>query len=188
MATLGLHDEEKSSASAGTSPYDVARARRRSAELASPFSTTSRPGIARCYRASPRDRSQQGIREFEADVIEVQPALLRRLPSSGLLVRRHTGTRASVIFPFRPSDGRLSEATFTAGSWQRPEAPCFSDPPLGRLSRSFAPAGHEAERFCQLEARRIPGAIYPVNPKARRSTCPLRIRAFRAIGAASISR
>jgi acetyl coenzyme A synthetase (ADP forming)-like protein len=171
VATLGRGEEEKI---IGVGRYAVSTSGpgvRRSAEVAfsvldehqgrgiGPVLLEHLLGIAR----------QQGIREFEADVMGENRAMLRVFQNSGLLVR---GTPASGVvhlsFPTEETDAYL-EASFTR--WRLAAARslhAFLTPrSVAVVGASRRPETIGGALLSNLKRAGFPGAIYPVNPNAR---------------------
>ncbi|MGH7286473.1 MAG: GNAT family N-acetyltransferase, partial [Myxococcota bacterium] len=188
VATLGRGEEEKI---IGVGRYDVLTTEpgaRRSAEVA--FAVLDEHqgrgigtlllehllGIAR----------QQGIREFEADVMGENQAMLSVFRSSGLLLQRTLDSGVvRLSFPTEETDAYL-EASFTR--WRLAAARslhAFLTPRsvalVGASRRSDTIGG---ALLANLKRAGFSGAIYPVNPKAKEIGGLASYPSVSAIGAA----
>ena len=188
VATLGRGEEEKI---IGVGRYDVLATEpgaRRSAEVA--FAVLDEHqgrgigtvllehllGIAR----------EQGIREFEADVMSDNQAMLGVFRSSGLLVRKTLDSGVvHLSFPTEETDA-YQEASFTP--WRLAAARslhAFLTPrSVALVGASRRPDTIGGALLANLKRAGFPGAIYPVNPKAKEIGGLTSYPSVSAIGAA----
>jgi acetyl coenzyme A synthetase (ADP forming)-like protein len=129
---------------------------------------------------------QQGIREFEADVMGENRAMLGVFRSSGLLVRKTVDSGVvHLSFPTEETDA-FSQASFTR--WRLAAARslhAFLTPrSVALVGASRRPHTIGGALLANLKRAGFPGAIYPVNPKAKEIDGLAAYPSVSAIGAA----